>query len=126
MSDWTRKHFDEIPDRSPADVDMQWRFARRDLGFQQVGVSRFSYPPGVRFPFAHRHREQEEAYVVVAGSGKTKLDDEIIEIGPWDVLRVGPSVARQFEAGPEGLEVLCIGGPIPDGGDGERVPDFWS
>lgn len=125
MSDWAKKRFDDVPDRSPADVDMQWRFARRDLGFEQVGVSRFSFPPGVRFPFAHRHREQEEAYVVVAGAGRVKLDDEIVEVGPWDVLRVGPSVARQFEAGPDGLELICVGGPLPDGGDGEPVPGFW-
>lgn len=126
MTDWAKKHFDDVTDRSPADVDMQWRFARRELGFEQVGVSRFSYPPGVRFPFAHRHREQEEAYVIVAGSGRVKLDDEIVEVKAWDVLRVGPSVARQFEAGPDGLEVICVGGPRPEGGDGEPVPDFWS
>jgi len=62
MSDWTAGRFDDIEDTSPADVDMQWRFARRELGFEQLGVSRFTYEPGVRFPFAHRHREQEEAY----------------------------------------------------------------
>ncbi len=125
MADWAKSHFDSIEDRSPADADMQWRFARKVLGFEQLGVSRFTFEPNTRFPFAHRHREQEEAYVVVGGSGRVKLDDEIVEVGRWDVLRVGPSVGRQFEAGPDGLELICIGGPLPEGGDGEPVDDFW-
>jgi mannose-6-phosphate isomerase-like protein (cupin superfamily) len=125
MPEWTKKHFDDIEDRSPDDVDMQWRFARKELGFEQVGVSRFTFAPDTRFPFAHRHRRQEEAYVVVSGSGRAKLDDQIVELKRWDVLRVGPSVGRQIEAGPDGLELICIGGPLPEGGDGEPVPGFW-
>ncbi len=61
-------------------------------------------------PFGHRHREQEEAYVVVACSGRAKLDDELVELAEWDVLRVAPSVVRSFEAGPDGLDLICIGG----------------
>ena len=125
MADWAKEHFDSIEDRSPADADMQWRFARKVLGFEQLGVSRFTFEPNTRFPFAHRHRVQEEAYVVVSGSGRVKLDDEIVEVQRWDVLRVGPLVGRQFEAGPDGLELICIGGPLPEGGDGEPVDDFW-
>ena len=124
MPDWTKKNFAEIEDRSPDDVGMQWRFARKELGFEQVGVSRFTFEPGVRFPFAHRHREQEEGYVVVGGSGRVKLDDQIVEVSLGDVLRVPPRVGRQFEAGPDGLELICVGGPVPGGGDGEPVRDF--
>jgi mannose-6-phosphate isomerase-like protein (cupin superfamily) len=68
-------------------------------------------------PFGHRHREQEEVYVVVSGSGRAKLDDKVIELAQWDVLRVAPRVIRAFEAGPDGLEVICIGGPRPKGGE---------
>jgi hypothetical protein len=68
---------------------------------------------------------QEEAYVV-GGSGRAKLEDEIVELAVWDVLRVAPAVARSFEAGPEGLDVICIGGRKPEGGDNERVDDFWN
>jgi mannose-6-phosphate isomerase-like protein (cupin superfamily) len=68
---------------------------------------------------------QEEAYIVVAGSGRAKLDDAVVELSPWDVLRVAPAVVRSFEAGPEGLDVICIGGRKPKGGDTERVEDFW-
>ena len=122
---WTKKNFADIEDRSPDDVEMQWRFARQELGFSQLGVSRFVFEPGVRFPFAHRHREQEEAYVVTAGSGRAKLGDEVVELARWDVLRVPPTVGRQFEADADGLELICIGGPRPEGGDGEPVEGFW-
>jgi hypothetical protein len=62
---------------------------------------------------------------VVAGSGRAKLDDEIVELAAWDVLRVAPKVIRSFEAGPDGLDILCIGGRKPTGGDSERFPDVW-
>ena len=125
MSDWTKKNFDEIRDVSPEGVQIQWRFAREALGSPELGVSRFSYEPGARMPWGHRHGVQEEAYIVVGGSGRSKLDDEIVELSPWDVIRVAPTVARSFEAGPEGLDVICIGSRRPEGGDNERVDDFW-
>ncbi len=68
-------------------------------------------------PFGHRHRQQEELYVVVAGSGRAKLDGEVVELATWDVLRVAPAVVRSFAAGPDGLDVICIGGRRPKGGD---------
>ena len=71
-------------------------------------------------PWGHRHREQEEAYVVVGGSGRAKLDDQVVELSAWDVLRVAPAVVRSFEAGPESLDVICIGGRKPDSADWER------
>ena len=49
-------------------------------------------------PAAYRHREREEAYVVVCGSGRVRLDDEIREMRRWDVIRVAPEVVRAFEA----------------------------
>jgi quercetin dioxygenase-like cupin family protein len=125
MPDWTRKNFHNLRDKSPPDAPMQWKMARDALRSPELGVSRFSYEPGARVPWGHRHREQEEAYVVVSGSGRAKLDDEIIELAAWDVLRVAPTVVRSFAAGPEGLDLICIGGRKPKGGDTERFPDFW-
>ena len=46
-------------------------------------MSRFTYEPGARMPWGHRHRVQEEAYIVVAGSGRAKLDDEVVELSAW-------------------------------------------
>ena len=126
MGDWAKTNFADLRDVSPANTRIQWRFARDALGSPELGVSRFTYEPGARMPWGHRHREQEEAYVVVAGSGRAKLDDEIVELAPWDVLRVAPAVIRSFEAGPEGLDVICIGGRKPEGGDSERFQDFWT
>ena len=76
MPDWTKKNFDDLRDVSPKDVQIQWRFARDALRSPELGVSRFTYEPGARMPWGHRHGEQEEVYVVVAGSGRAKLDDE--------------------------------------------------
>jgi quercetin dioxygenase-like cupin family protein len=125
VPDWTKKNFGDLRAVSLDDVQIEWRFGRDALESPELGVSRFTYEPGARMPWGHRHREQEEAYVVVGGSGRAKLDDEIIEISAWDVLRVAPSVVRSFEAGPEGLDVICIGGKKPQGPDGEKVEDFW-
>ncbi|UJA19260.1 cupin domain-containing protein [Thermoleophilia bacterium SCSIO 60948] len=126
MSAWTKINFAEITDwdgAAPAGISA--RFARRELDSPELGVSRFSYRPGARFPFAHRHREQQEVYVVIGGTGHVKLDDEVVELFENDVVRVAPEVARQFEAGPDGLDLICIGGRRPEGGDGERVDGFW-
>ena len=126
MPDWTRVNFDDLRDVSPDDVPMRWRFGRGALGSPELGVSRFSYEPGARMPWGHRHREQEEVYVVVAGSGRAKLGDDVIDIDLWDAVRVAPAVIRSFEAGPAGLEMICIGGRKPKGPDSERFPDFWT
>jgi mannose-6-phosphate isomerase-like protein (cupin superfamily) len=67
---------------------------------------------------------QEEVYVVLSGSGRVKLEDEVRDLRQWDVLRVPPSTARGFEAGPEGLELIAIG--FGEGGDGEILDDFWN
>ena len=79
----------------------------------------------MRNPVGHSHREQEEAYVVVAGSGRMRLDDEIRELRQWDVVRVAPAVVRAFEAGPDGLELIAVGGPKPEGGDGVPSDSPW-
>ena len=125
MANWTRTNFGDLPDVSPEGVNIDWRFARKAMGSPELGVSRFTYKPGARMPWGHRHRMQEEAYVVVGGSGRAKLDDEIIEIDVWDVIRVAPAVVRSFEAGQDGLDLICIGGRKADGIDGQPVEGFW-
>ena len=99
------------------------RFPRDDLGAEQTGVNFLTVKPSQREAFAHRHGVAEEIYVVIAGSGRVKLDDELVELSPLDAVRVSPGVARAFEAGDEGLDVLIFGPHVE--GDGELVPDFW-
>jgi quercetin dioxygenase-like cupin family protein len=113
---------DSIGDRVP---EIEGRFGRTPLGSRDIGVSHFRYAPGFRSPAGHRHREQEEAYVVVAGSGRALLDGEVVELRQWDTVRVAPEVVRAFEAGPDGMDVIAIGGPKPEGGDGETGPAEW-
>src|SRR5581483_1013392 len=124
--DYTLTSFKEVKDNgADSGGKLEARFARSVIGSEHLGVSYFNWGPGHRFPFGHRHREQEEAYVIISGSGRAKLDDEIVELKPWDVLRVAPKVVRSFEGGPDGLELIAIGNDRPEGGDGEKVDDFW-
>jgi quercetin dioxygenase-like cupin family protein len=113
---------DSVGDQVP---QIEGRFGRTKLQSRDIGVSHFRYAPGFRSPMAHRHREQEEAYVVVAGSGRVLLDGEVVELRQWDTVRVAPDVVRAFEAGPDGLDVIAVGGPKPEGGDGEMAPADW-
>jgi mannose-6-phosphate isomerase-like protein (cupin superfamily) len=118
----------EVEDSAPEAVgdSLQARFGRKHLDSEHLGVSYFRYAPGYRAPYGHRHHEQEEAYVVVAGSGRIRLDDEIFDLKRWDVVRVAPGVVRGFEGGADGLELIAIGADRPEGGDGEMVRDWWT
>jgi mannose-6-phosphate isomerase-like protein (cupin superfamily) len=81
--------------------------------------------PDVQLPFGHRHAEQEEIYVVLEGGGEVKLEDELVQVGPMDAVRVPPSVARSFRAGPSGARLLAFGAPNTDNKDAEMVQGFW-
>jgi quercetin dioxygenase-like cupin family protein len=120
---WTIKNLKDVEDAavrfglSPA---MESRFAGEDLGFERLGLSYQRLAPGARQPFAHRHGEHEEVYVVLSGGGQVRLDDEVAEVGPLDAIRVSPSTVRSFAAGPEGLEMLAFG--EAGTGDAETLP----
>ena len=105
---------------------MEARFAREELGTEQSGLSYQRLAPSFRQPFGHRHKQQEEVYVVLSGSGRIKLDDEIVELREWDTVRIPPATTRQLEAGPEGLEYLAFGAPNVGSGDAEVVEGWWS
>jgi uncharacterized cupin superfamily protein len=126
MSTYTIKNLmdieDSVGERAPG---LEGRFGRRHLDSEHLGVSYWRYSPGVRSPVAHSHREQEEAYVVVEGSGRIRLDDEVHPLRPWDVIRVSPETVRAFEAGDDGLVLIAVGADRPEGGDGVTVPDAW-
>jgi quercetin dioxygenase-like cupin family protein len=127
VAGFTIKNLKEVESSTPEAMadQMEARFGRRHLDSEHLGVSYFRYAPGFRSPVGHRHREQEEAYVVVAGTGRIRLDDEVVELSQWDVVRVAPEVTRGFEGGPDGLEIIAVGSDRPEGGDGEMVRDWW-
>jgi mannose-6-phosphate isomerase-like protein (cupin superfamily) len=124
MSDYAVKNLLDI-DNLHDGPEIEIRFSRKYLDSRELGVSLLRYAANVSATDGHHHKEQEEAYVVVGGSGRIKLDDEVVELKQFDVVRVAPQVVRGFEAGPDGLEVIAVGGQKPEGGDGVRDPDRW-
>lgn len=112
--------------------DLEAHFARSQLELEKTGLSLQRLAPGFRVPFGHNHGQQEEIYVITEGSGRAKLDDEIVEIRTWDALRVPGPTMRAFEAGPDGLEFLVFGAPnegepgSSGANDAEMQPGWWS
>jgi mannose-6-phosphate isomerase-like protein (cupin superfamily) len=124
---YTLKRLTDVDDSAPKfgyGELQEARFANEDLDTEQTGVSHLRVRPGKRQGFAHKHDKAEEVYVVIAGSGRVKLDDEIVEIEALDAIRVTPGVIRQFEGGPDGIELLAVG-PRHEG-DGEIFPGWWT
>jgi mannose-6-phosphate isomerase-like protein (cupin superfamily) len=122
----TRINLADVEDAAPANgFGHRWeaRVARAALEAEHTGVTHFRLRPGKRSPFAHRHAEAEEVYVILSGSGRVKLGDEVADVRALDAIRVAPEVVRAFEAGPDGLELIAFG-PHRDG-DGEQVDDPW-
>jgi mannose-6-phosphate isomerase-like protein (cupin superfamily) len=124
---YTLKKLTDIDDSAPTFGmgDLQEaRFATKELQSEEIGVSLHRVKADQRQPFGHRHEQAEEVYVVLSGSGRAKLDDEIVEVGAFDALRVSPTVMRAFEADGDGLEFLVFGRHLK--GDGEVVQGWWS
>jgi uncharacterized cupin superfamily protein len=126
MADYTVKNLMDVTNAAEQfGIDgMEARFPKRDLELGKLGVSYQKLAPGSRQPFGHRHAEQEEVYVVLSGSGRLKVEDEIVDLKEWDAVRVAGSEMRQFESGPDGLTYLAIGAPLAD--DTEMVDGWWS
>jgi mannose-6-phosphate isomerase-like protein (cupin superfamily) len=125
MAEYTIKNLREVKDVAPdggVSDYIEARFAHEDLDSETSGLSYQVVKAGQRQPFAHRHGEMEEIYVVVSGSGRVKLDDGIEDVGPLDAVRISPAVTRAFEAGDEDL-VLLVFSPRAKG-DAEMVQDF--
>jgi mannose-6-phosphate isomerase-like protein (cupin superfamily) len=124
---YTLKRLTDVEDSAPkfgfSEVQ-EARFANDDLETEHTGVSHHRVKAGERQAFAHRHDNAEEVYVVLSGSGRVKLDDEILDIETLDAIRVAPGVTRKFEAGSDGIELLAFG-PRHEG-DGELIKDWWT
>jgi quercetin dioxygenase-like cupin family protein len=122
---YARINLDQVEDAAPANgFGERWqaRVARTDLEAERTGLTHFRLHPGKRSPFVHRHREAEEIYVILRGSGWVKLGDELREVAALDAIRIAPELPRAFEAGPDGLEFIAFG---PHRADGEPVGDEW-
>jgi mannose-6-phosphate isomerase-like protein (cupin superfamily) len=124
----TIKNLRDVEDVAPKagfDDVQEARFARTDLDAEKTGLALMRVKPDQRQSFAHRHNEAEEIYVVIGGSGRVKLDDEILDVKLMDAIRIASGVVRSLEAGPDGLEYLALGAHHE--GDGEIIKDegFW-
>ena len=111
---FTLRNIKDLEDLGPkfdGAPDLEFRAATKALELESSALSYQRVPPGCRFPYGHTHLKQEEVYVVLRGSGRMKVDDEIVELAEWDAVRVPPGMWRGYEAGPEGLELLVIGAP---------------
>ena len=126
MAGYTHINLLEVEDSVAGRAEgIEGRFGRGPMGARDIGVSHWRYAPGFRSSMGHSHREQEEAYLVVSGSGELLLDGEVVALRQWDLVRVAPEVVRAFAAGPDGLEVVAVGGPKPEGGDGQPGEVSW-
>lgn len=129
MSGYTIKNLKEVEDQAPKfglSPGLEARFARQALEGETTGLSYQRLAPSFRIPFGHKHGDQEEVYVVVSGSGRMKLDDEVVEVRQWDAVRVASGTMRDFEAGPEGAELLAFGAPTKgQPNDAEMKPGWW-
>jgi quercetin dioxygenase-like cupin family protein len=130
MPDYTvinlKRDVEDMAPKFDLSPGLESRFARVPLGLQNSGASYFKIAPGFRAPFGHSHSEQEEVYLVVSGGARVKLDDEIIELEQWDVVRIAPGVWRGVEGGANGAEIIAFGAPNTDGKDVEMQPGWWS
>jgi mannose-6-phosphate isomerase-like protein (cupin superfamily) len=104
---------------------LEAHFAREDIEAKEFGLSLQRIKPNVRLPFGHSHNKQEEVYVVVSGSARIKLGDDIVELGQWDMVRIAPGVWRGVEGGPDGTELIAFGAPNTENKDAEMQPGWW-
>ena len=126
---YTKKNLrSEVENQAPSfgmPPELEARFARRALGGKTLGLSLLKLAPGFRVPFGHKHADQEEVYVIVRGSARIKVGDEIVEVAEWDAIRFDKDVMRAVEAGPDGVEYLAFGAG-EDPLDAEMAQDWWT
>jgi quercetin dioxygenase-like cupin family protein len=128
MASYTRKNLREVENQAPKfdmPAEMEARFGRTALEGKTLGLSLFTLAPNFRIPFGHKHAGQEEAYVVVRGSGRIKVEDEVVELRQWDAIRFDKNTMRNVEAGPDGIEYVAFGAG-DDPTDAEMAPGWWN
>ena len=119
---------EDVEDQAPKfdmSPDMEFRSARVPLEMENAGVSYLRVAPNFRVPFGHHHNVQEELYVLIKGSARLKLDDDVIELKPLDAVRIHKDTMRNVEGGPEGAELIAFGAPHTGPGDGPMTQGWW-
>lgn len=128
MGGYTKQKLRDVENQAPKfgmPEELQARFARSALGGETLGLSLMTLAPNFRIPFAHKHEGQEEVYVILRGSGRIKVEDEIVEVSEGDAIRFDKDTMRAVESGPEGVEFVAFGAG-EDPRDAEMVQGWWS
>jgi mannose-6-phosphate isomerase-like protein (cupin superfamily) len=130
MSGYTVKNLKEIENQGVKfgldEGDIEVRMAKDPLECSGCGITYMRLASGFRSPHGHAHKTQEEIYVLVSGSARMKVGDDIVELQPFTAVRVSPEAMRGYEGGPEGAELIVIGTPRTGGGDADMQPDWWT
>ena len=129
MTEYTHINLKEVEDQAPnfgLAPNIEMRMARVPLGLENSGLSYQRVAPNFRLPFGHKHKQQEEVYVLVSGSARMRLGDEVVELKQWDAVRVPNDTMRSVEAGAEGAEFIAIGAPNTGPGDADMETGWWS
>jgi len=129
MAGYTFKNLKEIEDQAPKfglAPNLEFRVAGDPLDAEQSAISYLKVAPNYRLAFGHNHKQQEEIYVLVGGSARVKLDDEVLELRPLDAVRIAKETTRNVEAGPEGAELILFGAPKTGPGDAEVEQEWWT
>jgi mannose-6-phosphate isomerase-like protein (cupin superfamily) len=127
MAGYTKQNLIDVENQAPnfgMPDGLEARFARRSIEGQELGLSLFRLEPNLRIPFGHKHAGQEEVYVVVKGSGRIKVEGEIVELAQWDAIRLDKDTMRAVEAGPDGIEYLAFGAG-DDPSEVEMAQGWW-
>ena len=128
MAGYTIKNLKEVDDQAPnfgLSPQLEARFGRVPLECENLGISYQRIAPNFRLPFGHKHKNQEEVYVVVSGSARVKVGDDVHELKQWDAVRVAKDTLRGFEGGPDGAEIIAVGAPNTGPGDADMTQEFW-
>lgn len=132
MAGYTVQNLKQIDNAGAAfglpEDQIELRLGRGPLGCETAGVSYMKLGPGYRAPFGHSHGEQEEIYVLVSGSARMKIGDDMVDLQPFTAVRVAPASMRGYEGGPQGAELIVVGAPQPSSpdGDGNVEPGWWT
>ena len=129
MANYTKVNLKDVEDQAPSgglSPGLKAHFARVPLELEKSGISYFRIAPNFRIPFGHKHSEQEEVYLVVDGNARARVDDDVVELKPWDAIRIPTGAMRGLEAGSEGAEVIAFGAPNTENADVEMTPGWWT
>ena len=129
MANYTKLNLrGDVEDQAPkfGMDDLEFHTARAPLEMENGGLSFLRIAPNYRMPFGHHHDQQEEVYVLVNGSARLKLDDEIVDLEPWDAVRIHKDTMRNLEGGHDGAEIILFGAPNAGSGDAQMTQNWWT